>query len=82
MQGMHKKRENHCSRDGVQGIKDDTNLSLHDLRTLSLQDRIIAEVKKFTKMIDPVPSPIFDPTLQLVDGGSVVFFLYSLIRSG
>ena len=82
MQGMHKKRENHCSRDGVQGIKDDTNLSLHDFRTLSLQDRIIAEVKEFTKMVDPVPSPIFDPTLQLVDGGSMVFLLYSFVRSG
>ena len=79
---MHKKGENHCSRDGIQGIKYDTNLALYYFSTLSLQNRVVAEVQEVTEVIYFVAFPVFDSTLQLVDSGSMVFLLHSLVRSG
>ena len=81
MQGMHEKGENHCSRNGIQGIEDNTNLALHHLGALSFQDRVSAEVKEFAEMIDLVAFPVFNSTLQLVDSGSVVFLLDSFVCS-
>ena len=81
MQGMHEKGENHCSRNGIQGIEDNTNLALHHFGALSFQDRVRAEVKEFTEMVDLVTFPIFDSTLQLVNSGSMVFLLDSFVCS-
>ena len=81
MQEMHEKGENHCSRNGIQGIEDNTNLALHHFGTLSFQDRVSAEVKEFTEMIDLVAFPVFNSTLQLVNRGSMVFLLDSFVCS-
>ena len=81
MQGMHEKGENHCSRKGIQGIEDNTNLALHHFGALSFQDRVSTEVKEFTEMIDLVAFPVFDSTLQFVDSGSVVFLLDGFVCS-
>lgn len=81
MQGMHEKGKSHCSGNGIQGIEDNTNLALHHFGALSFQDRIIAEVKEFTEMINLVAFPVFDSTLQLVNGSSMVFLLDGLVRS-
>lgn len=81
MQDMHEKGENHCSRNGIQGIEDNTNLALHHFSALSFQDRVSAEVKEFAEMVYLVALPVFDSTLQLVNSRSMVFLLDSFVRS-